>query len=94
MPRRFAKSPDFVGRKIADEFILVPIRRKVGDLQSLFTLNETGTRVWELIDGKRTEEEIQSVLLEEFDAPAEQVARDVAELLGQMEAIGSVTPGV
>ncbi|MBI5243715.1 MAG: nucleotidyltransferase family protein [Elusimicrobia bacterium] len=88
--RRCRKSPDFVGRRIADEFILVPIRRKVGDLQSIYTLNETGGRVWELIDGKRTVGEIRAALLDEFDAQPAQVEEDLADILGRFEAIGAL----
>ncbi len=34
------KNPDIVARKIADEIILVPILRKVGDVESSYNLNQ------------------------------------------------------
>ena len=37
----YQKDPDMVSREIAGEVILVPIRRNVGDLESVYTLNET-----------------------------------------------------
>ena len=49
----YKKSDSIVSRRIADEFILVSIRQNVGDLESIYTLNETAARIWELIDGKR-----------------------------------------
>ena len=49
----YQKSPDIVSRKIVDGMILVPIRRRVGEVESLYTLNEVGARIWELIDGRR-----------------------------------------
>ena len=48
----YKKSDSIVSRKIADEFILVPIRQNVGDMESIYALNETSARIWELIDGK------------------------------------------
>ncbi|MFZ6016559.1 MAG: PqqD family protein [Nitrospirota bacterium] len=50
----YKKSDSIVFRKIADEFILVPIRQKVVDLKSIYTLNEVSAFIWELIDGKKT----------------------------------------
>jgi len=37
----YSKNPEIVFRRIADEFILVPIRQKAVDLKSIYTLNET-----------------------------------------------------
>jgi hypothetical protein len=54
LEKRYQKNPDMVSRLIGDEFILVPIRRNVADLESVFTLGGTGVRIWELIDGKLT----------------------------------------
>ena len=49
LERCFKKDPNMVSRKIADEVILVPIRQNVGDLESIYTLNEVATRIWELM---------------------------------------------
>ena len=64
----YTKSDSIVFRKIADEFILVPIRQNVGDLESIYTLNETAARIWELIDGKIKVKEIKENLarIDEF----------------------------
>ena len=49
----FARNEEVVSRTIVDELILVPIRKDVADMETLYTLNEVGARVFELIDGKR-----------------------------------------
>ena len=51
LERRYAKDPNMVFRDIEGEMILVPIRRRTADLESIYTLNETGARIWELLDG-------------------------------------------
>ena len=50
----FVKDADHVTREIAGETIIVPIRGHVGDFGSIYTLNELGTMIWELIDSKNS----------------------------------------
>ena len=86
----YSKSDSIVSRKIADEFILVPIRQNVGDLESIYTLNETGARIWELIDGKMKVEEIKEKIVEEFEVTPEEVEKDIMEHLMQLEEIKAI----
>lgn len=86
----YRKSPDIVPRKIVDEMILVPVRRRVGDVESLYTLNEVGARIWELIDGQREVREIRDLLLEEFEADKVEVEADLLALLEQLHQIGAI----
>lgn len=46
-----------------------------------YTLDEVGSRVWELCDGTKMVSEIVWVIVDEFDAPIETVSADVTELL-------------
>ena len=62
LERCYQKDQAVVSRKIADEVILVPIRKNVGDLESIYNLDEVGARIWELIDGKKKIKEIKFVL--------------------------------
>ena len=89
----YDKSDSIVSRKIADEFILVPIRQNVGDLESIYTLNETAARIWELIDGKIKVEKIKEKLIEEFEVTPEETEKDLMEHLQQLEGIGAVVEG-
>ena len=47
----YRKDPSIVARQIAGEMILVPIRQNVGDLESIYLLNETALFAWQLLDG-------------------------------------------
>lgn len=87
----YQKDPDMVSRKIADEVILVPIRQNVGDLESIYTLNETAARIWELIDGKIKVEGIKEKILEEFEVTPEEAEKDLREHLRQLEGIKAIT---
>ncbi len=83
----YKKSDSFVSRKIANEFILIPIRQNVADLESIYTLNEVGARIWELMDGKMTMREIKEKIVEEFEVTALEAEKDIAEYLQQLEKI-------
>lgn len=89
----YKKSDSVVSRKIADEFILVPIRQNVGDLGSIYTLNEVAARIWELIDGKTKVREIKDTVVGEFEVTPEEAEKDILEHLQQLEKIKAISKG-
>ncbi len=89
----YKKSDSIVSRKIADEFILVPIRQNVGDLESISTLNEVAARIWELIDGKMKVREIKDKIIEEFEVTPQQAEKDLIEYLHQLKEIEAIIEG-
>ena len=90
MAGRYEKDSLIVTRKIGNELILVPIRQNVGDLQCIYTLNEVASRIWQLIDGVRTVEEIASVLTQEYEVQAQEAEADVVDFLTQMKDIEAI----
>lgn len=89
----FDKDPNIVSRKIAGEYILVPIRQNVGDLESIYTLNEVGAFIWELIDGEREVKKIKEMIVEEFVISPQEAENDLIEFLLQLEKICIVNLG-
>lgn len=75
------KNPDMVSRVIDDETILVPIYKTSEEANCIYTLNKVASRVWELIDDKRTLAQIKDKVLEEFDATPKEVDREIQKLL-------------
>jgi hypothetical protein len=49
-----------------------------------YGLDAVGARIWELIQGPRTVNEIRDVLLEEYDVEPERCERDLFVLLDQL----------
>lgn len=86
----FKKSDRVVSRKIVDELILVPIRTSVADMESLYTLNDVGARVYELIDGQRTIAQICDAIVDEFEVTKEQAHTDVSTFTEQLMEIGAI----
>jgi hypothetical protein len=78
-------SPSVVSRKTGDEYVLVPVTNKIADMDSVYTLNETGAFIWEQIDGRRTVKEIIELLIREYETDIESATKDVFEFTGDMQ---------
>jgi len=70
-------SPSVVTRKTGNEYVLVPVTNNIADMNSVYTLNETGAFIWEQINGKRDIEEIISLLTDEYDIDNHKAEEDV-----------------
>lgn len=70
-------SPSVVTRKTGNEYVLVPVTNNIADMNSVYTLNETGAFIWEQINGKRNIEEIISLLTEEYEIENNKAEEDV-----------------
>ena len=88
--KRYEKDPTFVYREIAGEAILVPIRRNVADMESIYTLDNVGADIWKLIDGERAVPDILDALLGEYDVEADVLSRDLNEFVEQLESVGAI----
>ncbi len=78
-------SPDVVARLIEGDLIIVPLTAGIGDLDDeLYTLNETGKAVWDLLDGKRTLAQVVSMLAGEYAASEEVLRSDVLGLVDEL----------
>jgi hypothetical protein len=88
--KKFQKSSSMVGRKVANELILVPIRQNIAALEYIYTLNEVAGRVWELLDSCKTIPEIVSALTKEYAVEASQAEADVIEFLSSMKEIEAI----
>ena len=80
----YCPSGQVVTRNIADETILVPISGNLANMERIFTLNEVGAAIWRFMDGKRSVQEIQRELIQEFDVAESQLAGDMVEFIEQL----------
>jgi len=86
----YVRSDSVVSRVIAGETLIVPIRRGVGDLASIYSLNEIATAIWSAIAAPRSKSEIVQGIEAEFDTANAQVDADVATFLQEMRSAGLV----
>jgi len=87
---RYEKDPNIVYREIAGEAILVPIRKRAADLESIYTLNETAAYVWAMVDGERTVQDMRDSLMREYSVSLETAQADLEELILAFEEIAAV----
>jgi hypothetical protein len=77
-------SSSIVTRKTGNEYVLVPITHNIADMNSVYTLNETGAFIWEQIDGKKTLEDIIKALVNEYDIDEKNAETDVFSFIESM----------
>jgi len=90
LERVFRRNDSLVTRDLAGEKVIIPVRGKVGDLGSIYTLNSIGKDVWELMDGKRDVAAILGALGEEYEVDFGTLSADVQALLADMQAEGLI----
>jgi hypothetical protein len=81
----YRKRDDVVSRRVGGEVVIVPIRNNVGDLESVYTLNEVAARVWSLLDGNHDSDSVVEVICKEFEVARDVAATDVGELFASLE---------
>ena len=86
----YQKDSNMVYRKIADEYILVPIRQQVADLNCIYTLNEIGAFIWELIDGKSNIKQILKNITAAYDVEEEAAKDDLISFISQLLKIKAI----
>jgi hypothetical protein len=80
------KAPTTASRVIEGEAVILSLDTKV-----LRGLNPVGSRVWELIDGQRSVEEIAGLIVNEFDVEGTQADQDVGGFVQELLDKGLVT---
>ncbi len=83
----FRRSEDVVCRTVGLESILVPIRNNVGNLDFVYTLSPVAARIWSLLDGVRTADEVVDAIMAEYDADRDTVMADLAELVSDLAGV-------
>ncbi len=81
------RRPEIAWRVIDGEAIVVNPRSGL-----VYPFNPVATRCWELADGSRSEEAIIDTIVEEFDAPAEQVRQDMRGFFQMLHEKGLIQP--
>lgn len=84
---KLTASPDVVAREIGGEHVLLHL-----GTGTYFGLNEVGGRVWQLLEqGDQSLAALCAAIAEEFDAPADVIAADLAALASAMAESQLVT---
>jgi hypothetical protein len=90
LDRVYQKNQNFVFRQIDDETLLVPIKDNVGDLGSIYNLNQAAAFVWQHMDGKKTLNDIKDLMTGEFEVSDPDAEQDLTEFVGELEKIDAI----
>jgi hypothetical protein len=82
--------PSFVTRQIAGETLIVPVAGNVADLESVYVLNEVGSRVWELLRTPVAVDEIVTTVVDEFAVDPARAREDLVAFLDALVSRGLV----
>jgi len=86
----FTKERNFVTRCIGGETIIVPVRTNVADLDSIYTLNEVGTLIWELMDGQKNVKQIVESIWNTYEVTPEEAEKDTLVFLNSLREAGLI----
>ena len=83
------KHPDAAFRPIGDEggLVVLPGRSEVK------VLNPVGIKIFSLLDGEHSREQIVRAVCEEFEVAADQVTADLENFLGELREHGMLEEG-
>ena len=78
-----SRNPEVVARLIEGETVLLNL-----DSGIYYSLEKTGSRIWELIDGSKTPADIAGVMAGEYEVEYSTALNDILELMNDLENEG------
>ena len=90
LQKKYQKNENFVYRRIENETILVPIKDNVGDMGSIYNLNEVAAFIWEHLDGQKSLMDIKNMLVGEYEVSERQAGKDLCEFVSQLKGIDAI----
>jgi len=78
--------PDVVFKRLGERMVLIHLETNL-----VFELNNTGARIWELLEAGTPEDDILERLSAEFEVAPEQLKRDLNDLLRELTSQGLIT---
>ena len=81
-----AAAPEQLSTTLGDDVVILGLRDTV-----YYGLSGAGTRIWQLLQARRSVGHIVTSIVAEYDVTQEQAAADLQALLSELEARGLVT---
>ena len=84
------RSADFLLRDVAGTLVVVPVGAAVSAFPGMITLNQTAAYIWELLEQEQTMESLVDAMAARYDAPAEEICKDVEALVERLRSVGAI----
>ena len=75
---------NFMLRKVADCFVVVPIGAAVAQFNGMINLNEAGAFLWQQLENDTTSEAVVAAMLEQYDVDEATAKADVDKFIAQL----------
>lgn len=75
----------FLVRKIANQYMAVPVGTRTKDLHGMIGLNETGAFLWNLLKDDQTEEKLVEKLMEEYEVDVKRASASVKRFIVELQ---------
>lgn len=76
--------PDYLLRKVADSYVVVPVGKATVDFNGMINLNETGAFLWQQLQKGADEETLLRAMLSEYDVDEETAAEGIDSFLSKL----------
>jgi hypothetical protein len=86
----YVRAEAVVARYVAGETLVLPVRGGIGDLACFYSLNGTGTTIWEALEKPKNLKDLCDVIDRKYDAGREKAEEDVALFLHEVCSLGLV----
>lgn len=77
---------DYMLRKVAGTYVVVPTGKASLDFSGMISLNSTGAFLWELLDEEKSEEDLLTAMLQEYDTDEATVRADISKFIEKLKA--------
>jgi hypothetical protein len=75
----------FLLKKIAGDYMVVPVGDNLVDVGAMIVLNETGVFLWEQMKDDKSEEQLTEAIVGEYGVDRACAAEDVREFVGELK---------
>ena len=79
---------DFILKKIAGSYIVVPVRQEAVDFSGIIKLSESGAFLWELLEKGAEKEDLVAKLLDEYLVDEATAQTDVDRFIDRINEAG------
>ena len=86
----FRRVGNYATRRVAEETVVVPIRARAADLDSVYALNGVGGAIWAELETARTVDEITRRVAGEFEVEDDVARADVERFLASLLEAGMI----
>ena len=75
---------NFILKKIADSYIVVPVRTRAVDFSGIIKLSESGAFLWNILEAGATKDELIAKMLEEYEVDEATAAADIDRFIDKL----------